>query len=410
MARVFISYRRSESRWAAGRLYDRLSEVIGKDKLFFDVSNIEPGEDFVQRIREIVGRCDVLIAVIGPTWSTIEDAGGKVRLFNPRDLVRIEIAAALQRNIRVIPVLIDGAGMPEEHQLPPDLAGLVNRNAQDVSFAHFHADLDSFVRVLHRILALPATDGSPAPPIAAAPVVTELPFTISLSTLGDVSTPLIAKGTKLPAEHSEVFSTATDGQTSVEVTLLAGERAMARDNARIGTFQLLGIVPAPRGVPQVTITATVDKSMILTVTAEDNATKKRQVLDAVDLARIEVPAAAASTPKPPESTRDSPVNLAQEDLTKAPGPFRDFFKTFFSGGDADAQRDLAPDLHVEVTLSSTEAASGVEREIALRQDRNVIVRFPAGIGAGQRLRLRGEGNVKPEGGRGDAYVRVRIQG
>ena len=112
MARVFISYRRSETRWAAGRLYDRLAEVIGREHLFFDVSDIEPGEDFVQRIREIVGACDVLIALIRPTWSAVQDGSGKPRLMNPRDLVRIEIASALQRNIRVIPILIDGAVMP----------------------------------------------------------------------------------------------------------------------------------------------------------------------------------------------------------------------------------------------------------------------------------------------------------
>ena len=80
MARVFISYRRSETRWAAGRLYDRLAEVIGREHLFFDVSDIEPGEDFVQRIREIVGACDVLIALIGPTWSAVQDGSGKPRL------------------------------------------------------------------------------------------------------------------------------------------------------------------------------------------------------------------------------------------------------------------------------------------------------------------------------------------
>ena len=88
MARVFISYRRSESKWAAGRLYDRLAEVIGRDNLFFDVSNIEPGEDFVSRIREIVGRCDVLLAVIGPNWATVQDGSGRPRLHNGRDLVR----------------------------------------------------------------------------------------------------------------------------------------------------------------------------------------------------------------------------------------------------------------------------------------------------------------------------------
>src|SRR5215471_10809896 len=140
MARVFISYRRRDSQWVAGRLYDRLAEVIGRDHLFFDVSDIEPGEDFVSRIREIVGRCDVLLAVIGPNWATITDDVGRRRLDNSGDLIRIEIAAALERNIRVIPILVDGASMPEEHQLPSELAPLARRNAHDVSFARFHTD------------------------------------------------------------------------------------------------------------------------------------------------------------------------------------------------------------------------------------------------------------------------------
>src|SRR6185295_13825824 len=195
MARVFISYRRSDSKWMAGRLYDRLSEVLGRDNLFFDISNIEPGEDFVARIGEIVGSCDVLLAVIGPGWVDVRDRAGRRRLENARDLVRTEIHAALQRNIRVIPLLVDGASMPEESEVPEDLAPLLRRNAHDVSFAKFHTDLDSFIRVLQRILAVPEPASrtvSPTPPPSVAartaePVATTLPFSISLETAGGVA-------------------------------------------------------------------------------------------------------------------------------------------------------------------------------------------------------------------------------
>jgi hypothetical protein len=412
MARVFISYRRSESRWAAGRLYDRLAEVIGREHLFFDVSDIEPGEDFVQRIREIVGACDVLIALIGPTWSAVQDGSGKPRLMNPRDLVRIEIASALQRNIRVIPILIDGAVMPEEHQLPPDLAGLLTRNAHDVSFKRFHADLDSFIRVLHRILALPgaaAAPGSPAPaPTPAPPVATQLPFTISLTTLGGVSTPLIAKGARLPAQASEVFSTAADNQDSVEVNLSIGERPLAGDNVPIGKFMLAGIPSAPRGTPQITVTALVDTAMILTVTAEDQATRKRQVLDAVDLTRITVPPESlhgeTRPPAPQESTRDSPVNFTDVfGGDKGRLTLGDLLDRIFGG-----PRD--PDVHSTITLSRAEAEAGGERHVTLREGHSVRVRIPAGIKDGQKLRFRGAGHAKEGGGSGDAYLTVRVKG
>lgn len=124
MARVFISYRRNDSRWAAGRLYDRLAEVLGRENVFFDVSDIEPGEDFVAKIGEIVGRCDILLAVIGPTWISILGPKGQRRLDDPTDLIRVEVSAALKRNIRVIPLLVDGAEMPEERMLPADIAAL----------------------------------------------------------------------------------------------------------------------------------------------------------------------------------------------------------------------------------------------------------------------------------------------
>lgn len=306
MSRVFISYRRSDTRWAAGRIYDRLAEALGRDNVFFDVSSIDPGDDFVARIEEMVGRCDVLLAIVGPNWISTLDNSGRRRLDGANDLVRVEIRAALDRKIRVIPILVDSAPMPQPDELPSDLAPLARRNAHELSFARFQDDLESFVRVLGRILAGPAPGSSPAPsPIAephpdrtppaspaAHPVATELPFTIALETLGGVATPVFSKGTALPAEASTVFSTAADNQTAVEVTLSAGERPFSKENARIGAFQLTGIHPAKKGVPQIEVKAQVDTSLILTVTAEDLATHRREILDAVDLTRVEVSPAA----------------------------------------------------------------------------------------------------------------------
>jgi len=164
MSRVFISYRRSETRWAVSRVHDRLVEAFGRDHVFLDVADIEPGEDFADKIRRIIDRCDVLLAIIGPAWLTLTDRNGARRLDDPHDLVRIEIGAALQRNIRVIPLLLDEAVMPAEQDLPAELAGLARRNAHAISFHRFHEDLDGFIRVLDRVLAIDR-----AAPHAAAP-------------------------------------------------------------------------------------------------------------------------------------------------------------------------------------------------------------------------------------------------
>jgi outer membrane protein assembly factor BamD (BamD/ComL family) len=131
--RIFISYRRQETAWPAGRLYDVLVEHFAVEQVFKDVDNIEPGEDFVERITAAVGSCDVLLALIGPQWLTMTDESGQRRLDNPEDYVRLEIEAALKRKIRVIPILVDDAPMPRANQLPASLVALVRRNAVEIN-------------------------------------------------------------------------------------------------------------------------------------------------------------------------------------------------------------------------------------------------------------------------------------
>jgi Hsp70 protein/TIR domain/DnaJ C terminal domain len=412
VARVFISYRRSDTRWAAGRLYDRLAEMLGRDNVFFDVSDIEPGEDFVFKIGEIVGKCDVLLAVIGPTWLSTADESGRRRLQSPRDLIRVEISTALQRNIRVIPVLVDGAEMPHEDQLPEDLASLARRNARDVSFNRFHADLDSFIRVLERIIAGPGAKPQSVDQAAAGqgvskprqPIATEAPFTISLQTLGGMATALISKGASLPAEGSQIFSTAEDNQSVVTITLFAGEADLAKDNFAIGTFDLDGIPPGPRGAPEIDIKAIVDPALILTVTAEERSTRRRQVLDAVDLTQISLPDSAlrgtAQAPTKAESPRDSRLDLKRT--------FGGIFEDFFGSEPSPETQRATLDRELQITLTGSEAAAGSERTIDLDNGRQIRVKIPPGIKAGQQLRIRGHGFT--EGGRtGDLYISVSVK-
>ncbi|MEK7376584.1 MAG: Hsp70 family protein, partial [Candidatus Margulisiibacteriota bacterium] len=102
------------------------------------------------------------------------------------------------------------------------------------------------------------------------------PLTLGIETMGSVSTPLISRNTTIPTSKSQVFSTAGDNQTQVEINVLQGERPMARDNKSLGRFVLDGIPPAPRGVPQVEVTFDIDANGILNVKAKDKATGKEQ--------------------------------------------------------------------------------------------------------------------------------------
>jgi len=102
------------------------------------------------------------------------------------------------------------------------------------------------------------------------------PLSLGLETLGGVTTVLIPRNTTIPAKKSEIFSTATDNQPSVEVHVLQGERSLARDNRTLGRFQLTGIPPAMRGLPQIEVTFDIDANGIVNVTATDKATGKEQ--------------------------------------------------------------------------------------------------------------------------------------
>src|SRR5260221_8150972 len=147
-AKVFISYRRDDSAGYAGRVRDRLERELGRDLLFMDVDAIPLGTNFSKVLREEVAKCGVLLAVIGPNWSDARDEHGNRRLDDANDFVRIEIAAALQRNIPVIPILLDGATIPKANQLPTNLKELASRNGLDIRHASFHDDMNRLMRGL----------------------------------------------------------------------------------------------------------------------------------------------------------------------------------------------------------------------------------------------------------------------
>src|SRR5262245_52513746 len=128
MSKIFISYRRDDSAGYAHAIYRELVQYFSKDRLFMDVDTLEPGADFVRVIETTVSECDVLLALIGKRWANV-GSGTTSRFEDTEDFVRLEISAALARDIRVIPVLVDGMTMPTGETLPTSLKALSRRNA-----------------------------------------------------------------------------------------------------------------------------------------------------------------------------------------------------------------------------------------------------------------------------------------
>jgi hypothetical protein len=151
MAGIFISYRRDDTSGYAGRLFDILSTRFGREHTYMDLDTIKGGDNFVAVIEDKVRQCDVLLALIGERWVTITGEDGTTRRLDmPGDFVRLEIAKALARKVRVIPVLVGGASMPHEADLPDDLRPLALHQAMDLRDAHFHADTDLLIDLLDR--------------------------------------------------------------------------------------------------------------------------------------------------------------------------------------------------------------------------------------------------------------------
>ena len=134
-------------------MYDRLIQNFGKGKVFKDVDSIPLGVDFREHLSSVVGKCDVLLAVIGNEWLA-PDAAGRRQIDNSKDFVRIELEAALERRIPVIPVLVRGASVPSEQELPASLVALSYRNAISVRpDPDFHRDMDRLIAGLEGHLA-----------------------------------------------------------------------------------------------------------------------------------------------------------------------------------------------------------------------------------------------------------------
>jgi hypothetical protein len=151
--KVFISYRREDTGPAAGRVYDRLSRLLPKSNLFFDVSTIGGGEDFVRRIESEIERSDAALVFIGDKWLEPAPPSGKGRIWDADDFVRAELRAALSRPMLILPILVAGARMPKPVQLPDDVRAVTGKNALPLRHESFDADTESIVAAVFGVSA-----------------------------------------------------------------------------------------------------------------------------------------------------------------------------------------------------------------------------------------------------------------
>jgi len=173
MGGIFINYRRQETAYIAGRLHDRLAAHFGPEMIFRDIDTIKPGVDFTQVLNDAVGACDAFVPIIGADWLAADERGRR-RIDAPRDWVRAEIRAALGRpDVLVVPVLVEGARMPSEQELPAQLRKLARRNALELSDAKWEFEVQRLIAALEEVVRPRSRPPShqhaslPPPPVAA---------------------------------------------------------------------------------------------------------------------------------------------------------------------------------------------------------------------------------------------------
>ena len=235
--RIFISYRRDDSRGYAGRLQGDLSRRYSDEHVFRDIE-IPPGADFGEYITSLVDKCNVVLAIIGPGWLDARDREGERRLDNPQDWVRLEIERALEREgVEVIPVLVDGAKLPPREELPESLLALRRRNAFELSDRRWDYDVDQLGKHLDTLLRgtsalhvrpadLPTTATVAAAP---APTPTPAPESADHTTFAVLAAAAVALLTAYPADllaHNLVNRASLDRNDLVTVRDFILEKAI----------------------------------------------------------------------------------------------------------------------------------------------------------------------------------------
>jgi YVTN family beta-propeller protein len=168
--RVFINYRRADTSAYAGRLADSLIARFGADSVFMDIDTIPLGADFRDVIDEALSDCDVVLALIGREWLQLLGRNRRHRNDNTNDYVRLELEAALRRRgVVVVPVLVQGADMPPERELPPSLAPITFRNNFELSDRRWRADVETLCAALEALQKAAKADQRPSADVIAPP-------------------------------------------------------------------------------------------------------------------------------------------------------------------------------------------------------------------------------------------------
>lgn len=203
--RIFLSYRREDASGHAGRLYDALAEKFGDENVFIDIDTIRPGVDFGEAITRAVASCDAVIALIGREWLTATDAEGRRRLDVSDDFVRLELEAALERDVAVIPTFVQGSEPPRADQLPESLAPLARRQGAELRDVGWRDDVRRLIARLEGERAAP-------PPLRPwRRLVRPLPIAVAAAALLATSAAVILISTRGSPEDGDGGTTTTEG-------------------------------------------------------------------------------------------------------------------------------------------------------------------------------------------------------
>lgn len=224
------------------------------------------------------------------------------------------------------------------------------------------------------------------------------PLTLSIETMGSVATPMIAKNTTVPTSKSQIFSTAADNQTSVEIHVLQGERPMAADNRTLARFVLDGIPPSPRGLPQVEVTFDIDANGILSVSAKDKATGKSQ--------SVKIEASTSLSKDEIEKLKTEAAAYASEDQKKRDlADTRNQAETLVYTAEK-ALKDAGDKVPADMKAGITEKIEALKKSLAENRDTETLKSGVAELSAeiqkiGQNAYNKGDGDQSGENDKGD---------
>ena len=151
MTTIFLSYRRADTIAYAGRLTEALERRFGHGSVFQDIEAIAPGSNFAEAIDAAIARCAVCVVLIGDSWIEERTEAGMRRLDDPHDFVRLEVSSALRKDTPVLPVLVEGARMPTENALPPELRPLARLQALEISDTRWDYDVERVANAIRRL-------------------------------------------------------------------------------------------------------------------------------------------------------------------------------------------------------------------------------------------------------------------